>query len=862
MTQSFDFSVVSAVYNVARYLPEYIASLEAQRGIDLSRIEVVAVNDGSTDDSLALLEQWRDRSRLSVSVVSKENGGQGSARNLGMETARGAWVTFLDPDDTVEKDYFARVLRFVQKHPTTEMVGTARWMHDEAKGTLTDTHPLRFMFTRDQLLDLDGAPHYFHGSAPAAFFRRERLLESGVRFDDRIRPNFEDGHFCTRYLLECPKPLVGFVASAQYNYRKRADASSTLNSSLAQPGRYTEVPRRGYLDVLQRSADAHGGRAQAWLQNFVLYELSWYFSGEAAMSGSQTACRGDIAKQFLVNLRDVMRLIDPGTVEEFAARNLESVWRDILLHGLAGETWHAPYAVVGPTDRGQHLFRVITRFTGPEPETEYLCDGAVVQPVHTKVRSHVYFDHDLCQERISWVPLGETMHVRLDGQVVEMRRKWPRPAPITVVLEGEPRKHGRWERRVRNPRRALRSLRRRTVRRAALSWPLNRSFRDAWVLMDRIHDADDSGEHLFHYLRENRPDVNAWFVVEKGTPDWKRLKPQLGSRLVAHGTWRWTVLMLNCDHMISSHVDKPVHRPPQVTDLLPGNRPTWRFSFLQHGVIKDDLSRWLNPKAVHLFVTSTAAEYESVAGDRTQYAYTSRETQLTGLPRFDRLLAAAQRVTPEQRDLLLVTPTWRQWLTPPLEKGSQRRVLHEDFLHTEYAEQWLGFLRSERVAKVCEEHGLRVGFLPHPNLQSVTSMLELPPHVVTLSFTDNNVQELFARAAVLVTDYSSMAFNAAYLDRPVVYFQFDAEAVQSGAHVGRAGYFDYERDGFGPVVEDVPGAVAAVEGIAAAGFEPDPLYLERNRETFVLRDGRCCERVTAAIEQLNTPWDEQRRPVA
>jgi hypothetical protein len=447
------------------------------------------------------------------------------------------------------------------------------------------------------------------------------------------------------------------------------------------------------------------------------------------------------------------------------------------------------------------------------------------------------------------------MHVRIDGEVVELRTKWPTPPPISVVLTGkEPRKRGRWERRVRNPRRTVRSLRRRATRRMATSWPLNRSFRDAWVLMDRIHDADDSGEHLFLYLREHRPDINAWFVVEPGTPDWERLAPQLGRRLVAHGSWRWVVLMLNCVHLISSHADKPVHRPDQITSLLRGGRPTWRFSFLQHGVIKDDLSRWLNPKAVHLFVTSTTAEYDSVAGDRTQYVYTSRETRLTGLPRFDRLLAAAQRVTPEQRDLVLITPTWRQWLTPALEKGSQRRVLHEDFLHTEYAQQWLGLLRSERIAKLCDEHGVRVGFLPHPNLQSILPALELPPHVTTLSFTDNNVQELFARAAVLVTDYSSMAFNAAYLDRPVVYFQFDAEAVESGAHVGRKGYFDYERDGFGPVVEDVAGAVAAVEGIAAAGFEPDPLYLRRNAETFLLRDGKCCERVTAAIESLQTPY--------
>jgi hypothetical protein len=233
--------------------------------------------------------------------------------------------------------------------------------------------------------------------------------------------------------------------------------------------------------------------------------------------------------------------------------------------------------------------------------------------------------------------------------------------------------------------------------------------------------------------------------------------------------------------------------------------------------------------------------------------YTSKEAVLTGLPRFDRLHAAAQRVGVEQRDLVLVAPTWRQWLMPALSEGSQRRTVHDDFLDTDYAQSWLGFLRSERLAKVAAERGVQIGFLPHPNLQAALDWMELPAHVTPLTFTGSNVQELFARARCLVTDYSSMAFNAAYLDRPVVYFQFDAEAVQAGAHVGRAGYFEYERDGFGPVVYDVETALSAVESLAQDDFHPGEEYVRRIAETFVLRDGRCCERVTAAISNLLVP---------
>ena len=54
--------------------------------------------------------------------------------------------------------------------------------------------------------------------------------------------------------------------------------------------------------------------------------------------------------------------------------------------------------------------------------------------------------------------------------------------------------------------------------------------------MDRVHDADDNGERLFEYLRASRPDINAWFVLERGSADWKRLRNAGVRRMVAYGT--------------------------------------------------------------------------------------------------------------------------------------------------------------------------------------------------------------------------------------------------------------------------------------------------------------------------------------
>ncbi len=314
--------------------------------------------------------------------------------------------------------------------------------------------------------------------------------------------------------------------------------------------------------------------------------------------------------------------------------------------------------------------------------------------------------------------------------------------------------------------------------------------------------------------------------------------------------------MLNCEHLISSHVDVPVHDPPALRGF---RRRGWKFTFLQHGVIKDDLSRWLNPKNVDLFVTSTPDELESIAGDDSPYVYSANEVKLTGLPRFDTLQRAAQRHVGEDADVILLAPTWRHWLVGPLDVGSQRRTMSPQFFESQFAEEWLGLIRSTELRDLAAQAGKRLYFLPHPNLLAIRDQLDLPDHIQLLTYEDRAIHDYFARTAALVTDYSSMAFNAAYLRRAVVYFQFDRDTFLSGGHVGRAGYFDYETKGFGPVARtrsEVLRAVADVIANDSAAVEP---YASRIEETFPFRDGRCCERVTLAIESLRGHAGDSRR---
>ncbi|WP_284328523.1 hypothetical protein [Demequina litorisediminis] len=130
---------------------------------------------------------------------------------------------------------------------------------------------------------------------------------------------------------------------------------------------------------------------------------------------------------------------------------------------------------------------------------------------------------------------------------------------------------------------------------------------------------------------------------------------------------------------------------------------------MQHGVTKDDLSRWLNSKDIALCITTTPAEHASIVGDGTSYKATSRETALTGQPRHDRLVRLA-KAPGERQPTILVMPTWRRELMGKNVDGGNLRepvrgVLVERVLHPVECPARVGKPRDDRSGRGCRDRG-------------------------------------------------------------------------------------------------------------------------------------------------------------
>ena len=164
-----------------------------------------------------------------------------------------------------------------------------------------------------------------------------------------------------------------------------------------------------------------------------------------------------------------------------------------------------------------------------------------------------------------------------------------------------------------------------------------------------------------------------------------------------------------------------------------------------------------------------------------------------------------------------------------------------------YGERWT--LKSEQLHRVLEEEDYQLVFYPHYGVQEYLDAFGQSHERVTIANRQTyDVQQLLKESKVLVTDFSSVSVDFAYMGKPIVYILPDEEEYFS-EHFQR-GYFDFERDGFGPVTRDPESTIRAVEDILRRGCAQKPEFQARVDAFFPPRDDRYCERTFNAIQEI------------
>ena len=183
MGQDIDVSVIVPCYNTERFLDQALSTAEMN---DSCRLEIIAVNDGSTDGSLAIMREHAARDPR-VRVIDKENSGYGANMNRGIREARGTYIGILEPDDYLRPHMFDTLFAAARRHNLPDMVKSPYirvWMPTTPQEHLYNCSYYHRIKPVDQPFTLKDCPRLIqhHPSIWSAIYRKGFLEESGITF--------------------------------------------------------------------------------------------------------------------------------------------------------------------------------------------------------------------------------------------------------------------------------------------------------------------------------------------------------------------------------------------------------------------------------------------------------------------------------------------------------------------------------------------------------------------------------------------------------------------------------------------------------------------------------------------------------
>lgn len=886
------FSIVMPVYKTEEYLAETLDSILGQDADLLRQTEVIIVNDGSPDNSEVVCLEYANKYPNLIRYILQENQGVSVARNRGIEEARGTLVGFIDSDDVYEPNFLREIYNFWLQHENeVDVMAAPLQFFDSATGN----HPLNFKYEEGtRVLDVTEEYTAILLHVTGAFMVRQTLIDTGLRFAAG-RKYAEDKLFLTDLIMR--KRKYGVVTETNLLYRKRGNKSSAIQRSILDPDWYFDTLLNVDSHLMQTLAV--DGVVPRYVQYVVAYDLQWRVKQE-----EQHLFTPEEQKEYINLFVDLLKNIDDQVIMDL--RNVFSEHKTYLLKMKHGEDplQNSLYSKGGFEYRGIRIARYyngsristinLAKYNDGKLTLEgyffglrfkgikygYFVNSKFVEvTLHDVPRAQIRFLGDTVFDRnvykvelevgpgdrirpavlrpngsfikgvfllkdTSRIPEGTSSYVETGDIILQNVRN-------TYLAVKENTFKERQRRELSFIRHTIFSETRKpsTMTRLGAVWLRTNAriarklqgSRKIWLISDRPDSAGDNGEAFFHYLRNNQPEnVVPYFVLSKKSKDFQRLAAV--GKVVEPGSRKFKRLFLRADKVISSQGNDYVINAFSSDQNIFRDLYRFDFIFLQHGVILHNMAGWLHSfaKDIRLFVTSATREQESIVNGK--YGYDEKTVVLTGLPRHDNLV---DRKTKK----IIVAPTWRHGLVGEVDPKTLTVPYNEEFMNSEFFQFYQSLIADPRLNHALKQYGYTAEFLIHPGFSRQIEDFEGTENF-TISIPPHNYNKAFAEAALMVTDYSSVAFDFAYLRKPVIYAQFDKESFYQW-HLWGKGYFSFERDGFGPVVQTLDSLVDSLIESIAEDCALETKYAQRVDEFFGHQDKNSSQRLLTEILKLD-----------
>ena len=868
-------SVIIPCFNCSGTVADSVCSLQEQTLLH-DDLEIILVNDGSADDTLRVCRELA-ASDPRIVVVDKPNGGVGSARNTGIEAARGRYIAFLDSDDTLLPETLEAAVRFFDEHyDEIDLVTYPMRLYNEQR---------EWPHVREQVLTETGVYDLTKLQNAFALITNVNVV---VKNDDAL-PRFredllihEDELFFMTVLLR--KLKVGFSKCGAYRYQQ-------LGSSAIATKMHPFYQFEKNIGFWEELFAAYPGKAPLYLQASFLNEVNWKIRKDVLFPYHY---EGEDFERAVNRIRALMDRVDDDVI--FTSPRSDEYYH----HYLASLKTHASlscaffdggFALQSGTQtllcrRGVDAEVVRTCVVGNEMRIAGILRSTLFEHVGSVTLSLTIGSEeavDIPLERTShdyhvghtrtnlfWrfeapVPLdhGETatLVLSIEGRSVPLRIQFSSranfdtdngifsfdagsylvevdPARQRFVIKPSPSVLARASHWLANTRSVVKQSKKMLPMRASLAVRPHRK-RPLWLYYDRAGEKRGNAYLQFLHDVEKNDGVDRFYVAKPSTEGIEGLfPPEQRKHVVGFASTEHRFLHLEADKILTSSSER--------SDWCPFARKTMRaladvvhyeLILLAQDVplVHEPWKRSADRLLVDRKVVSTSFEARALA---ESYGFEESQLIRCGMPRHDLVDPAA---TPQRK--ILYAPSERKSLVTEL---SGRRF--EPKLNAFFASRfWTGakeLLGSTALRETLEQYDyeLDIKLLQSFNVyREQFSALESERVHLVDEATKNDY-------AILVTDWSPCVFDFVRLKRAVAYFVPDEVELRAGLN----GFHELDlpfRQGFGPFCETSDQLVEALEHLMRQGAQPEAPFTDRMEGFFFHYDSQQRERLYAALAE-------------
>lgn len=361
-----------------------------------------------------------------------------------------------------------------------------------------------------------------------------------------------------------------------------------------------------------------------------------------------------------------------------------------------------------------------------------------------------------------------------------------------------------------------------------------------WIVYEKFCKmAQDNGYYFFRYCMDNLSDdekKHIYYVIDKRSADYQNIK-QYRKNVIQFMSIKHMLYIMAMRICISSDSKSHLYAWRTKPSVIKRGIGKKKELFLQHGVTALKQVHHLfgrkGTSAMTYFVTTGRVEQEIAINE---LLYNEKTAPITGFARWDVL----EDKSDENDKFILLMPTWRSWL---------EEVSDEQFVNSDYFKRYTSLMKNPRLAQILEEGNTRLVFYIHPKFAGyIENFKDIAGDRVTyIPFGKQPLNELMMKCSMLITDYSSVCWDVYYMDKPVLFYQFDYDMYR----VAHGSYINMETDLFGNRSTQEDELLDDIKHFVDNGFEEN----ERDRiaaaNYFEYRDNNNSKRIYDFLKNNN-----------